>query len=126
MLPIHVSATMRGRAKASSKAARRGLTFGKGKNKKRFFMEEVGGDDFDRTGGRWNRLNRVIDRLNGEYHEVVTDPNGHIVRECHEPLRDHTGRGSARRPAEATPSTPTSPAVADGRDSLPGERQQSS
>jgi hypothetical protein len=94
---MHCTATATGHARVSLKARRPGLTFGKGKSKKRHFMEQVLGEDLDRSTGRWNRLTRVIDRLRDEYHEKITDSDGNVIREVHERLRDHIGRGSARQ-----------------------------
>ena len=66
------------------------------------------------SGGRWeaksqskhsffiseNRnhfVERVIDRLGNEYHErIIDEETGEVVREIHEPLTSHRGRGSAR------------------------------
>ncbi|MCA1836635.1 MAG: hypothetical protein LC721_10030 [Actinobacteria bacterium] len=94
---VHCTATATAHAQLSLKARRPGLTFGKGKNKKRHFMEQVVGEDLERSTRRWNHLSRVIDRLKGEYHEKITDADGNVIREVHERLRDHIGRGSARR-----------------------------
>lgn len=49
--------------------------------------------------GRWHLVTRVIDRRNDQYDEVITDhETGAVVREVHELLSQHQGRGSARRP----------------------------
>lgn len=56
---------------------------------------------FRRTGAN-HFVQRVIDRDRNEYHERVIDvETGEVVREVHEPLSDHTGRGSARFSDEA-------------------------
>lgn len=58
---------------------------------------KVGSSLFRRTG-RWHSLFRRIDHVNGTYDEIITDEQtGEVVREVHEPLSEHTGRGSARR-----------------------------
>ena len=42
----------------------------------------------------------MIDREADTYDETVTDPeSGEIVHECHEPLSEHRGHGSAKRSA---------------------------
>jgi hypothetical protein len=47
---------------------------------------------------RWHVVTRVINRLDDQYDEVITDAEtGEIVREVHEPLSQHRGRGSARQ-----------------------------
>jgi hypothetical protein len=57
------------------------------------------GSEFYRKDGRWHRVERRIDKANDWYDEVITDEeSGVIVREVHEPLSQHQGRGSDRRP----------------------------
>ena len=64
-----------------------------------------------RTGHDWsNRLQkmvhkeRLIDRRNDIYRELVTDPaTGEVIHECEEPLSQHTGHGDAKR-TERSPS----------------------
>jgi len=57
---------------------------------------------FSSVNGKLSRgvdLLRRIDRENDQYDEVVKDKNTNkIIRECHEPLGQHTGRGSAKKP----------------------------
>jgi len=61
-------------------------------------MEQFVGADWGRALKRWMHKVRVFNRRDGEYHEVVTDPEtGTIIREKHEPLPDHWGHGSAKR-----------------------------
>ncbi len=43
-----------------------------------------------------NNLDRVIDRENNSYKEIITDKNGNIVHRCIEPLSEHQGYGSAK------------------------------
>lgn len=64
---------------------------------KKPFIEEVTGDDFHRETAKWMNLNRVYDRENDLYKEIITDPiTGEVVHECIEPLSEHTGHGSAK------------------------------
>lgn len=43
------------------------------------------------------KLERIIDRENDWYEEVVTDPEtGEVIHRCAERLSEHTGRGSAK------------------------------
>ena len=52
---------------------------------------------FSRDDGRMRDEHRTIDKYKNEYHKVITDQEtGEIVYECHEPLTEHQGRGSAR------------------------------
>jgi hypothetical protein len=65
-------------------------------NKREPFIEQTVGDDLHRRTGRWMKLQRVIDRLNNWYREIVQDPeSGQIVHESNEPLTAHRGHGSA-------------------------------
>jgi len=67
-----------------------------GKNKVR--AEFVTGDDLHRKTGRWNKLERVIDRANNRYREKIVDPKtGAVLRSVDEPLDQHQGRGSAKK-----------------------------
>jgi len=67
---------------------------GKGKA----FIEGVIGDSLYRKIGRWMRLERVIDRQNDAYKEVVTDPKiGEQVHRNEEPLSQHIGHGDDRK-----------------------------
>ncbi len=55
------------------------------------------GDDFHNKSGQWNKLERVIDRRNDWYDEVIIDPStGSVIQETHEPLSQHQGHGSAK------------------------------
>ena len=59
--------------------------------------QDVSKDSYHRESGRMHYLERIIDRLAGEYHERIIDKGtGAVVREVHESLKAHTGRGSAR------------------------------
>jgi hypothetical protein len=68
---------------------------GKGKIK----IEQLVGDDLHRTSGKWYKKIRVIDRENDRYLETVTDPEtGEVVHHCEEPLSEHFGHGSDKKP----------------------------
>ncbi len=61
--------------------------------------QDQAGDSFFEAEGRMHYVQRIIDRLAGEYHERIIDKGtGEVVREVHESLKDHHGRGSARPP----------------------------
>ena len=64
---------------------------------KKPIYESVSGEDFHRASGQWNQLTREIDRENNRYKEHVVNPqSGEVIRHVDEPLRSHTGRGSAK------------------------------
>ena len=56
------------------------------------------------TGSEWSvsrqkvvNKERLIDRKNDRYRELVTDPEtGEVIHECEEPLSQHTGHGDAK------------------------------
>jgi hypothetical protein len=50
------------------------------------------------ANGTWAHVYRFIDRDHDLYLELVHDHEGREVRRVSEPLRQHCGRGSARRP----------------------------
>ena len=57
---------------------------------KRSLLEIRSGDDFHRNSGRWNTLERVIDRQGKRYRELIIDPDtGQILRNCDECLSAH-------------------------------------
>jgi len=61
------------------------------------YIEQVHGDDLHRKSGMWMNLERIIDRDNNMYHEVVTNPvTGEVIYECKESLSKHVGHGTAR------------------------------
>jgi gluconate kinase len=69
--------------------------------KKKVRAEFVSGDDLHRKTGQWNKLERDIDRESDRYREKIVDSEtGQIIRSVDEPLSQHQGRGSARRPAK--------------------------
>ena len=85
--------TLRGSLRAKLK---RPSLRGQGRNRK-----GVGVDYRDelvrrKDNGEWVRVQRRIDRIAKWYDEIVSDPKtGAILHECHEPLDQHEGRGSA-------------------------------
>lgn len=82
-------------------SARDGMTatgFGphKGKERAKILRAKVVTEVFRKTG-RLHNVNRTIDKRNDQYDEIITDAEtGEVVREVHEPLSEHRGRGSAR------------------------------
>jgi hypothetical protein len=60
--------------------------------------EGLSGDDLHRKSGKWMKKERLIDRAEDRYKEVVTDPEtGGVVHHCDEPLSQHRGHGSAKK-----------------------------
>jgi DNA-directed RNA polymerase subunit RPC12/RpoP len=85
-----IKETIRLRDKIGMKAKRGG----KGKP----FIETVTGDDLHRKTGKWNHIERVIDRETNSYSETITDPDtGIIIHQCEEPLSEHKNHGSAKK-----------------------------
>lgn len=63
--------------------------------------ELVTGDEKYVAQDRWVHKERVIDRENDKYLEVVKDPKtGEIIHQCEEPLSQHFGHGSAKHKEE--------------------------
>jgi hypothetical protein len=61
-------------------------------------FESVDGHDLHRDTGKWNHLERSIDRENNRYRERIVDGDtGEVIREVDEALSAHRGRESARR-----------------------------
>jgi hypothetical protein len=85
----HVHETLTVREKIGLKHKRPG-------NKKPIY-ESVSGDDLHRVTGQWNKLTREINREHNRYKEVIVNPEtGEVLRQCDEPLTEHTDRGSAK------------------------------
>jgi hypothetical protein len=62
------------------------------------FLEQKSGDSFFYKAQKWVYRIMRIDRDNDHYSETVVDPNtNEVIHKCEEPLRDHQGRGSAKR-----------------------------
>ncbi len=57
---------------------------------------KYGAEKFRQTG-EVRQVFRTIDHRNKEYDEVIRDSAGEVVREVHEDLRHHTGRGPVRK-----------------------------
>lgn len=72
----------------------RGRRGGKGNP---FVIGKVGADLFVKLQ-KWVHLERVIDRANERYKEVVTDPtDNEVIHRCEEPLSKHQNHGSAKQ-----------------------------
>ncbi len=70
----------------------------KGIGRRKPALEGKGGDDLQKSTGKWMKLERSIDSEHDKYREVVIDPEtGRIVHYCEEPLSQHQGHGSAKR-----------------------------
>jgi DNA-directed RNA polymerase subunit RPC12/RpoP len=83
-----------GESSVHSKLSYKGKRGGKGKP----FIQGIKGDDLFRKTQKWMRLERVIDRENNHYKEVITDPEtGEVIHQCEEPLTKHQGHGSAKK-----------------------------
>lgn len=60
-------------------------------------FESVSGEDLHQKTGKWNKIERRIDRDNNKYMEKIVDPTtGEIIHLCDEPLTEHQNRGSAK------------------------------
>jgi len=64
-------------------------------------LEGRSGDDLHRDSGEWRHLERVVDRRDDWYSEVVRDSSGEIVHSTEEPLSEHRGHGADRARATA-------------------------
>jgi hypothetical protein len=74
------------------------------------FLEQVSGADLCKKTGAWMELIRVIDREKDLYKETVTDPKtGEIIRQCEEPLSQHTNHGSAKKAKDKVNPAPPPP-----------------
>jgi hypothetical protein len=68
---------------------------------RKIVREEISGDDFHRQSGRWNLINRLIDRANDWYQETFrSEETGEIIHYTAEPLSNHQGHGSAKSKAQ--------------------------
>jgi hypothetical protein len=87
--------TLAGEITSRSRLSYKGRRGGKGKP---FILGTIGADLY-RKLQKWMRLERVIDRENNLYEEVVKDPStGKIIHHRQEPLSKHQGFGSAKKP----------------------------
>lgn len=76
------------KAYEGSKSRRKGLKF-----------EAKGGDSFSVKLGRFVKIEQLVDHVNKRYTKRVVDPKtGEVLRDVDEPLKDHTNRGSAKKP----------------------------
>lgn len=68
--------------------------------RKKPIYEGVSKPSVQRTTGIMMRLERFFDRLTDRYREHVTNPTtGELVHSCDEPLSEHQGHGSAKKPS---------------------------
>ena len=66
---------------------------------KRSMREDFHGADLQTSTGRWMDKDRGVDRIENDYNEVVVDSEtGQVIHQDHEPLDQHFGHGSARKP----------------------------
>ncbi len=65
--------------------------------KKKYIREIKDGDEYYFKEGKYVFKERVIDRENNMYMEAIQNPeNGGIIHITSEPLKQHTGHGSAK------------------------------
>jgi phage FluMu protein Com len=65
--------------------------------KKKLRQDIFSGDDQRKRDGKWMKKQRVIDKDNDYYKEVVIDPEtDKVIHECEEKLSEHFGHGSAK------------------------------
>ena len=70
--------------------------------KRRVPGERFVGDDYHEKSKKWNTKVRIIDRVNDWYYEEVRyGDTGTVIHLCNEPLSEHCGHGSAKRPKKA-------------------------
>ena len=56
------------------------------------------GTSYWRDENRWMHREMRVDKVQGRYREVVSDPEtGEIIHHCEEPLSRHRGHGDDRR-----------------------------
>jgi phage FluMu protein Com len=60
-------------------------------------LDFIPGDDIRKADGKWMAKERIIDKDNDQYKEVVIDPaTGEVVHYNEEPLSKHFGHGYAK------------------------------
>jgi hypothetical protein len=65
--------------------------------KRKIRREFISGSETRACDGKWVHKERIIDKENNLYNEVVRDEEtGEIIHECAEPLEKHQGHGSAK------------------------------
>ena len=68
---------------------------------RKWVSKSIGEESLFRATGRMHYIERLIDRVQGEYHERIIDKEtGEVVREVHEPLKEHRNRGSAKKKSD--------------------------
>lgn len=73
---------------------------------KRPTIELKKGDELYKALQEWRDVERIVDRSNDSYKEIIKDKRGNVVKLVTEPLRKHTGRGYAKpKKRKATPNT---------------------
>jgi phage FluMu protein Com len=79
---------------------------GRRQGTKKFAFQDRSGDEFGVKVQRWLKKVRVIDRESDQYREKVWDPEtGEVIHECEEPLSQHFGHGSAKKPSSGRKPT---------------------
>ena len=69
------------------------------KKQKKTRIEEQIGDEWSKGRQKMVRKDRLIDRKNDRYKETIVDPDtNEVIHHCDEPLCQHTGHGSAKKP----------------------------
>lgn len=70
----------------------------KRKGAKRPILEGKSGDSWSTEHRRFMKVTQIVDREHDCYDKVVFDPfKSEIIRECHETLSAHQGKGSAKK-----------------------------
>jgi hypothetical protein len=65
--------------------------------KRKIRGEFIVGSETRGSDGKWVHKERIIDKENNRYKEVVIDEEtGEIIHECDEPLKKHQGHGTAK------------------------------
>ncbi len=65
---------------------------------KKVSFEGKFGSELHTESGEMRKIERLISREGNSYDEVITDTDGKIIREVHQPLTSHINRGSASKP----------------------------
>jgi hypothetical protein len=72
------------------------------KTRGKYDHEALRGHEFS-AGGHLMEKERIIDRKNNNYKELVVNTDtGEVVRDVEQPLSEHTGRGSAKHKKQTT------------------------
>jgi hypothetical protein len=62
------------------------------------YREAFTGFDYHRDTKEWRQVSRVVDREGDRYTERIVYAAGNVVRDVDEPLSEHRGHGTAKRP----------------------------